>query len=100
MGNGTLFQNRGSAVTINEPRSRVTACAKAHYLSGLEQPGHWHTGLEPSLSSTSRGDAWRVILRSGHGFNALRDGREGAHSVGVLCQYDFEQRKHRKQKFK
>ena len=37
-----------------------------------------------------------MILRYGYGFNALRDGQEGAHSVGVLCQYDFEQRKHRK----
>jgi hypothetical protein len=38
---------------------------------------------------------WRVILRYGYGFNALRDGQEGAHSVGVLYQYNFEQRKQR-----
>ena len=71
------------------------ASAYVDYLPGLEQPGHWHTGVGPSLSFTSRSEVWRVIVRYGYGFNALRDGHEGAHSVGVLCQYNFEQRKHR-----
>jgi hypothetical protein len=76
------------------------ATAYVDYLPGLEQPGHWHTGVGPSLSFTSRSEVWRVILRYGYGFNALRDGREGAHSVGLLYQYDFEQRKHRHAKAK
>ena len=73
--------------------------ASAHvvYLPGLEQPGHWLTGAGPGLSFTSRSEVWRVILRYGYGFNALRDGGEGAHSVGVLYQYNFEQRKRRRE---
>jgi hypothetical protein len=47
----------------------------------------------PSLSYTSRSEVWRVILRYGYGFNAIRDNHEGSHSVGVLYQYDFNQRK-------
>lgn len=71
------------------------ASAWVDYLSGFEQPGHWHTGVGPSLSFTSRSEVWRVILRYGYGFNAIRDDHDGAHSVGVLFQYNFEQRKHR-----
>jgi len=73
------------------------ASAYVDYLQGFEQPGHWHTGVGPSLSFTSRSEVWRVILRYGYGFNALRDGQEGTHSVGVLYQYNFEQRKNRNQ---
>lgn len=73
------------------------ASAHVDYLPGLEQPGHWLTGAGPSLSFTSRSEVWRVILRYGYGFNALRDGGEGAHSVGVLYQYNFEQRKRRRE---
>jgi hypothetical protein len=71
------------------------ACAYVDYLPGLAQPGHWHTGAGPDLSFTSRSEAWRVILRYGYGFNAIREGQEGAHSVGVLVQYNFARRKHR-----
>ena len=73
----------------------ATACVD--YLPGLEQPSHWLTGAGPGLSYTSRREVWRVILRYGYGFNALRDGHEGAHSVGVLYQYNFEQRKRRRE---
>jgi len=71
------------------------ASAYVDYLPGFEQPGHWQTGVGPSLSYTSRSEVWRVVLRYGYGFNALRDGEEGAHSVGLLYQYNFERRKHR-----
>jgi len=71
------------------------ASAYVDYLPGFQQPNHWNTGAGPSLSFTSRSEVWRVILRYGYGFNALRDGREGAQSVGVLYQYNFEKRKQR-----
>jgi hypothetical protein len=71
------------------------ASANVDYLSGFEQPGRWNTGAGPSLSYTSRSAVWRVILRYGYGFNARRDGDAGAHSVGVLYQYNFEQRRRR-----
>lgn len=71
------------------------ASAYVDYPVGLEQPGHWHTGVGPALSFTSRSEVWRVILRYGYGFNAERVSPAGAHSVGLLFQYNFEQRKHR-----
>ena len=72
------------------------ASAHVDYLEGFEQPGHWHSGAGPSLSFTSKSQVWRLVVRYGYGFNALRDGVEGAHSVGLLYQYNFEQRKPRR----
>lgn len=68
------------------------ATAYVDYLRGFEQPGHWHSGVGGGLSYTAPGQVWRVILRYGYGINARRDGDEGAHSVGILFQYDFEKR--------
>lgn len=59
------------------------------YAPGLEQPNHWNTGVGTGLSYTSAYNTWRVVLRYGYGINALRDGEEGAHSVGLLCQFNF-----------
>ena len=69
------------------------ASACLDYLAGFAQSSRWQTGVGAALSYTSRNQVWRVIARYGYGFNALRDGREGAHSVGLLFQYDFQQRK-------
>jgi hypothetical protein len=69
------------------------ASAYVDYLPGFELPDRWQTGVGPSLSYTSPGDVWRVVVRYGYGFNALRDGKSGAQSVGLLFQYNFERRK-------
>ena len=71
------------------------ASALVDYLPGFAQAGHWHTGLGPSLSFTSKTEVWRLIVRYGYGFDALRNGQDGSHSVGLLFQYNFEQRRHR-----
>jgi hypothetical protein len=73
------------------------AAANVDYLPGFDQPNHWNTGVGPSLSFTSRSEVWRVIMRYGYGINAQRDGDEGAHSIGLLYQYNFERRKFRRQ---
>jgi len=73
------------------------ATAWLDYLPGFELPCRWQTGVGADLRYTSRSQVWRAILRYGYGVNALRDGREGAHSVGLLYQYNFEQRKVRRE---
>lgn len=72
------------------------ASAYVDYLPGFEQPNHWNTGAGPSLSYTARSEVWRLILRYGYGFNALRDGQQGGHSIGMLYEYNFERRKARR----
>jgi len=70
------------------------ASALLDYLPGFEQPDPWQTGVGCGLTFTPRNKFCRIVLRYGYGFNAIRDdGDKGAHSVGLLFQYDFEQRK-------
>lgn len=70
------------------------ASARLDYLRGFEQPDRWQTGAGCGLTFTPRNKICRVVLRYGYGFNAIReDGDKGAHSVGLLVQYDFEQHK-------
>jgi hypothetical protein len=59
------------------------------YVPGLEESGHWHTGVGPDLSYTSEHNTWRIVLRYGYGINAERNSGEGAHSIGLLCQFNF-----------
>jgi hypothetical protein len=69
------------------------AAARISYLPGFEQREAWQTGAGVGLSYTPRSKICRVVLRYGYGFNAIRNGKEGAQSVGLLFQYDFEARK-------
>jgi hypothetical protein len=70
------------------------ASALLDYLSGFEQPDPWQTGVGCGLTFTPKNRICRMVLRYGYGFNAIREDRDkGAHSVGLLVQFDFEQRK-------
>jgi hypothetical protein len=67
----------------------VTAStAFVDYLSGLEQPGHWHSGVGGGLFYTS--SSWRVMAGYGYGFDAMRTHGRGAQSLGLLLQLDLE----------
>jgi len=66
------------------------AGAQVEYLPGFEQEARWHSGLGGGVIYTSRNKVLKVAVRYGYGFEALRDGERGAHSVGVLLQWDFE----------
>jgi len=70
------------------------ASALLDYLEEFEQPDRWQTGVGGGLTFTPQNKICRVVLRYGYGFGAIRDdGDKGAHSVGLLFQYDFEQHK-------
>jgi hypothetical protein len=69
------------------------ATAHLEYLNGYAQNSDWQTGVGGGLSFAPRNRNFQIILRYGYGFNALRDGREGAQSVGLLFQYNFEKHK-------
>jgi hypothetical protein len=68
------------------------ATAHLEYLPGFEQRSSWQTGAGGGLSFAPKNQSFEVILRYGYGFNAIRNGREGAQSIGILFQYNFEKK--------
>jgi hypothetical protein len=71
------------------------ATAHLEYLPGFEQRSDWQTGAGCGLTFAPKNKNFKIVVRYGYGFNAIRNGREGAQSVGLLFQYDFEARKNR-----
>ncbi|HEV2692581.1 MAG TPA: hypothetical protein VG347_06755, partial [Verrucomicrobiae bacterium] len=69
------------------------ASAHLDYLAGFEQANAWQTGAGCALTFAPKKKNFEIVLRYGYGFNAIRHGEEGAHSIGLLFQYDFEARK-------
>jgi hypothetical protein len=68
------------------------AAANLEYLPGFEQ-GPWQTGAGCAFIIEPREKKFKIILRYGYGFNAIRDGEKGAQSIGILFQYDLDARK-------
>lgn len=73
--------------------------AAVDYVTGMNQPGQWHSGLGGGVGYRSPEGIWQGILSYGYGVDALRGGRRGAHSIGLLLQYDLETRLRKKPSF-
>ena len=67
------------------------ATAAVDYLPGLEQPGHWHSGVGAGI--LYKASSWRVMLNYGYGVDAIRSHGRGANSIGILVQLDWGQAK-------
>jgi hypothetical protein len=83
-----LDQNKNWALNLQATTAGV------EYLTGLEQPGRWHSGVGGGISYRSPKDAWQILVGYAYGIDAIRDHGRGAHSVGFLLQFDLE-RAHR-----
>jgi len=75
------------------------AIGPVDYLEGLEQPGHWHSGVGGGLTYISPSGAWLGTLIYGHGFDAIRSDGRGANQIGILLQYDFDAKGRGKSRF-
>jgi hypothetical protein len=71
--------------------SAVATTAVVDYLPGLEQPGHWHTGVGGGILYKSPTSFLKFAVGYAYGVDAIRNGERGAHSLGVLMQLDWEQ---------
>ncbi len=69
----------------------AVATAVVEYLPGLKQPGNWHTGVGGGLMYRTPSDALKIMVGYGYGVDAIRNGERGAHSIGILMQFDLEQ---------
>lgn len=63
--------------------------AVVNYLSGLEQPGQWHTGVGAGILYKTK--SVKVMVGYAYGVDAIRSSGRGAHSVGFLMQLDWAQ---------
>ncbi len=67
--------------------------AMIQYLPGLEQPGHWNSGVGGGVEYHSTSDAWLIRLDCGYGFDAIRSHGRGAESIGLAFQFNLERTK-------
>ncbi|HEY2952364.1 MAG TPA: hypothetical protein VGK40_07270 [Verrucomicrobiae bacterium] len=65
------------------------ATAWTDYLPGLEQPGRWNSGIGGGISYRSSRDTWQILFGYAYGIDAIRTDGRGAHSVGLLLQFDL-----------
>jgi hypothetical protein len=77
----------------------VGAGGPVNYLTGLEQPGHWHAGVGAGVTYISPRGSWLLSLLYGHGFEAIRSSGRGADQISFLFQYDFEAKIRGKSRF-
>jgi len=68
----------------------LATTAAVNYISGLSQPGHWHSGVGGGFRYRSPSNAWQLVLGYAYGIDAIRSSGRGAHSVGFLLQFDLE----------
>ena len=60
------------------------------YSPGVEQPGHWHSGVGGGIRYRSPHNAWQMVVGYAYGIDAIRATGRGSHSVGFLLQFDLE----------
>jgi hypothetical protein len=58
------------------------------YLDGLEQPGHWNSGVGGGI--LYRSNALKIMVGYGYGIAAIRSDGRGANTIGMLMQIDLE----------
>jgi hypothetical protein len=71
------------------------ATAYVDYLKGMDQSGHWNSGVGGGIVYRSPSDSWQVALGYGYGIDAIRNDDRGAHSLSILLQFDLDSAKRR-----
>ncbi len=67
----------------------MAATAVVDYVSGLEQPGHWNSGVGGGFGYTAKTRRWRAHVFSTYGIDAIRSDGRGGYDVGLVFQYNF-----------
>jgi hypothetical protein len=59
------------------------------YLPGEGQPGNWLSGVGGGILYRSPSDRFKIMLDYAYGIDAIRSQGRGAHSIGLLMQWDL-----------
>ncbi len=70
----------------------MAGTAVVDYVRGMEQSGHWNSGVGGGLDYTAKNQRWRVAAISGYGLDAIRSDGRGGYSVGLMFQFNFSKR--------
>lgn len=71
----------------------VGTAATVEYISGLDQPGNFHSGVGLGIGYQAKNETWEISVGYSYGFQAIRDRGRGAQSIGLIFQYDLEARR-------
>jgi len=63
--------------------------AFVEYLPGEGQSGNWLNGVGGGILYRAPSGRWKIMLDYGYGIDSIRTGGRGAHSIGLLLQFDF-----------
>jgi hypothetical protein len=67
--------------------------ALVDYLQGEGEPGNSSlSGVSGGIMWHSPNDRWKIMADYAYGINAIRDNHHGAHSIGVLLQWDLDKK--------
>ena len=69
--------------------SAMAATAVVNHVSGLEQPGHWNSGVGGAIGYTARNRRWRTVVTTSYGIDAIRSDGRGGYNLGMMFQYNF-----------
>lgn len=61
--------------------------AGVDYVAGLAQNGNWHSGVGAGVLYQSQ--SLKIMVGYAYGIDAIRTNGRGAHSIGVLMQFDL-----------
>ena len=67
----------------------IAATALVDYVDGLDQPGHWNSGVGGGFGYTAKDRRWRVLATSSYGIDAIRSDGRGGYNAGMMFQYNF-----------
>jgi len=67
----------------------MAGTAVVNYVSGLEQPGHWNSGVGGGFGYTAKDRRWRAEVISAYGIDAIRSNGRGGYNLGMMFQYNF-----------
>jgi hypothetical protein len=59
------------------------------YLPGESQPGNWLNGVGGGILFRTKSGRFKIMLDYSYGIDAIRSGGRGAHSIGILMQWDL-----------
>jgi hypothetical protein len=67
----------------------LAGTALVDYVHGLEQSGHWNSGVGGGFGYTARNRRWRTLVISSYGIDAIRSDGRGGYNLGMMFQYNF-----------